>query len=400
MGNDEPKGVLYSPDACESEPQGAASATIAEEPSKVDAIPISPPFPCPLDIIIVGAGIGGLATAYLLGKAGHKVTVLEGSSNLSEVGADIDPSTPSVTLSSGEVFKGDLLVGADGLHSRVRDTVVGHKDDPIPTGDAAYRAIIPTDLILADPELKFLVEEQSTNVWFGPGRCLVGYCLRQNKMYNLVMPHPAKDMNEKVRDASVEDMRAEYAAFELRVRKLLDLVPSTMLWSLMDRLPLETWVHSEGKVCLLGDACHPMLPFRAQGAAIALEDAAVLGNLLARITSHSELPALLKAYQSLRHPRASAAQAASRQNHHIFHLPDGPAQKVRDAALRLAMEAALKEARGESFEDCEGSPSLWADRKANMVAFGYDADAEVEKWWKENWGKESDKGEALAAKEE
>lgn len=90
---------------------------------------------------------------------------------------DIDPSTPSVTLSSGEVVKADLLIGADGLHSRVRDTVVGHKDDPTPTGDAAYRATIPTELILADPDLKSLVEEQSTSVWLGPGRHLVGYCL-------------------------------------------------------------------------------------------------------------------------------------------------------------------------------------------------------------------------------
>ena len=57
--------------------------------------------------------------------------------------------------------------------------------------------------------------------------------------------------------------------------------------------------------------------------------------------------------------------------------------------MRLAMEAALKEARGENFEDCDGTPSLWADRKANMAAFGYDADQEVEKWWNENWGKEA-----------
>lgn len=467
------------PQAPEPEPAPTAAApapaTIVEEPPKVDATPSSP-HACPLDIVIVGAGIGGLATAYLLGKAGHKVTLLEGSSQLSEVGAgfqlspnvtrlferwgvggklrelgvvpetlslrryedgemigwrqwgavfekdygaphyglhradvhrilvdlsapyatvrlssrvvDIDPSAPSVTLASGEVVKADLIIGADGLHSRVRDTVVGHKDNPVPTGDAAYRATIPTDVILADPDLKFLVEEQATSVWMGPGRHLVGYCIRGKELYNLVMLHPAKETNENVRDASVEDMRAEFDAFEPRVKKLLQLVPSTMLWSLMDRLPLETWIHADNKVCLLGDACHPMLPYRAQGAAMALEDAAVLGNLLGRITSPSELPALLKAYETLRHPRASAVQAASRQNQHIFHLPDGPAQQARDGAMRLAMEAALKEARGETFEDCEGTPSLWADRKANMVAFGYDADAEVEKWWKENWGKE------------
>ena len=88
---------------------------------------------------------------------------------------DLDPSAPSVTLASGEVVKADLVIGADGLHSRVRDTVVGRKDNPVPTGDAAYRATIPTDLLLADPELKFLVEDQALNIWIGPGRRLVAY---------------------------------------------------------------------------------------------------------------------------------------------------------------------------------------------------------------------------------
>ena len=88
---------------------------------------------------------------------------------------DLDPSVPSVTLASGEVVKADLVIGADGLHSRVRDTVVGRKDNPVPTGDAAYRATIPADLLLADPELKFLVEDQPLNIWIGPGRRLVAY---------------------------------------------------------------------------------------------------------------------------------------------------------------------------------------------------------------------------------
>ena len=90
------------------------------------------------------------------------------------------------------------------------------------------------------------------------------------------MAHLSKDTNENIRNASIEDMRAEFASFEPRyvlprshvelnlhscvsVRKLLDLVPSTMLWALKDRAPLETWIHADNKVCLLGDAGHPML---------------------------------------------------------------------------------------------------------------------------------------------
>lgn len=88
---------------------------------------------------------------------------------------DVDPSAPSVTLSTGEVVKADLLIGADGIHSRVREAVVEDKDDATATGDAVYRAVIPTELIMADPDLKFLVEEQTTNVWLGPGRHVVGY---------------------------------------------------------------------------------------------------------------------------------------------------------------------------------------------------------------------------------
>ncbi|KAG2015096.1 salicylate hydroxylase [Coprinopsis cinerea AmutBmut pab1-1] len=425
-----------------------------------------------LNIIVIGAGIGGLATAFLLGKAGHKVTIVEAASQLGEVGAGIqlspnvtrllirwgvgdklaeiavvpqnltlrryengevvgwmetgqslekahkapyyhvhradihgilaeiaephasirlnsrvkgiNPSIPSVTLESGETIAADLVIGADGLHSITRDIVVGKKDNPTATGDAAYRAVVPAAALLADPDLEDLVKEAGVNVWMGPGRHIVGYCIRNKELYNLVLIHPAHEDDENVREVGLERMKADFDQFEPRVRKLLELVTSAMVWSLKDRQPLESWVHPEGKVCLLGDACHPMLPYRAQGAAMAIEDAAVLANLLSRSPSKKTLPAVLKAYQDLRHSRATATQTASRLNQHIFHLPDGPAQAKRDASMREAMEAALREARGEDISDCVGSANLWADRQRNKEAFDYDADEEVEKWWQDN----------------
>ncbi|TFK22615.1 FAD/NAD(P)-binding domain-containing protein [Coprinopsis marcescibilis] len=425
-----------------------------------------------LDIIVIGAGIGGLSVAYLLGKAGHEVTVLENAAQLSEVGAgiqlspnvtrllnrwglkekleeisvipqeltlrryengevvgwkrwgdmiekdhgapyyhihradlhkllvetceqyatirlnsrvtDIDTSKPSVTLASGEVISADLVIGADGLHSKARDIVVGKKDNPQATGDAAYRSTIPAEKMQDDPDLQWLFKEPGVNVWMGPGRHVVGYFIRNKKLYNVVMLVPARDLDENVKDADVQVMRDDFKNFEPRLRKILDLVPSTMVWALKDRQPLDTWIHPEGRVCLLGDACHPMLPYRAQGAAMAIEDAAVLGNLLSRITSHDELESLLKGYQTLRHPRATATQTASRLNQHIFHLPDGPKQEARDSSMKEAMEVERRELNGEDISNNAGSSNLWADKERNKVAFDYDADEEVEKWWKQN----------------
>lgn len=173
----------------------------------------------------------------------------------------------------------------------------------------------------------------------------------------------------------------------------------------MGRQPLETWVHKSGRVVLLGDACHPMLvstipililhliahtyevasqPYRAQGAAMAIEDAAVLGNLFSRLTHHAQIAPLLHAYQDLRLPRTAATQASSRLNQHIFHLPDGPDQEQRDADMRRAMEAELRLLDGEDVDIVaagEGSYNQWADRKKNEEQFGYDADAAAEQWW-------------------
>lgn len=166
----------------------------------------------------------------------------------------------------------------------------------------------------------------------------------------------------------------------------------------MDRKPLEKWTHESGRVTLLGDACHPMLvscglqglffgnsinpitkPYRAQGAAMAIEDAAVLGNLLSRISHISQLRPLLKAYQDLRLERTASVQAASRGNRRVYQLPDGEEQKRRDENMKKAMASGVTGNRTE----------LWLQPSANQKQskpiddglLGYDADAEVDEWW-------------------
>lgn len=119
---------------------------------------------------------------------------------------------------------------------------------------------------------------------------------------------------------------------------------------------------------------------------MAIEDGAVLGNLLSRLTHPSQLPALLKGYEALRLPRTAETQNQSRLNQKIFHLPDGPEQEKRDADMRKATEVELKrwrEGRRATEDKLAGSANQWADEDKNMAQFAYDADEAAERWWRE-----------------
>lgn len=124
---------------------------------------------------------------------------------------------------------------------------------------------------------------------------------------------------------------------------------------------------------------------------MAVEDAAVLGNLLSRLQHPAQLLPLLRGYESLRHARTAETQASSRLNQKIFHHPDGPEQERRDASMRAAMEVELAKVRDSSaigresktnFSG-EGNSNQWADQRKNREQFGYDADAEAERWWRD-----------------
>ncbi|CAE6445671.1 unnamed protein product [Rhizoctonia solani] len=441
-----------------------------------------------LNVVVVGCGLGGLACAFSLQKAGHNVVILEAARSIGEIGAgiqvtpnlsrilikwglrekleklavvpeaivfrryktgakvggsvwgskmerdhgspyfhvhradfhrmlyelaeragvrvrlastvkSIDPSAPSLTLFNGEIIHCDLIVGADGVKSTIREVVVGGPDRPRPTGDAAYRAIIPAEKMRGDPELKALLDNPEMTAWMGPGRHIMAYCIRARQEYNMVLIHPdgrdgsAPAVESWTAEGSVEDMRRDFSGWEPRIQKLIHLIPSTLKWLLADREPLEKWVHDSGRVVLLGDSCHPMLPYRAQGAAMAVEDAVVLGGLLSGVRRTDDLPRLLRAYQDLRLPRTAESQKSARLNQFIFHLPDGPEQLARDADMRQAMEweqAWLSKENGKSGSGLkeertwEGNMNQWADQTKNKLQFGYDAFTAVEEWWSQN----------------
>lgn len=219
----------------------------------------------------------------------------------------------------------DLLIGADGIHSAVRTAILG-PEAPTFTGCVAYRGLVPAERIR---HLEIPVEAQN---WMGPGQHLVQYYVSAQRLMNVVciIEQDTWTGESWTDPGDVKDVLAAYGDWHTDVTALIGAMDETFKWALFDRPPLARW--SVGRVTLLGDSCHAMLPMMAQGAAQSIEDGATLGAVLRGIETNNVVAALAR-YQDLRLPRASRLQAMSRANKTNFHLPDGPAQIERDGKM-------------------------------------------------------------------
>jgi len=222
-----------------------------------------------------------------------------------------------LNFADGTSVEADLLIGADGVHSRVREIMLG-AEQPRYTGKVAYRTTYPAKL-LADAPIGLYRTK-----WWGPDRHIVIYYVtrQRDEIYFVTsQPEPAEWMTAESWSAKgdVDELRDAFAEFHPEVRAVLDACPDVHRWALLERDPLPTWV--DGHVALLGDACHPMTPYMAQGAASALEDAAVLSRCLSGVTVMT-LNERLRQYESVRKPRASQIQSASSANTWMRHPTD------------------------------------------------------------------------------
>ncbi len=235
------------------------------------------------------------------------------------------------TASDREV-EADALVGADGIWSTVRAHLLG--DGPAePSGHVAYRAV------LRQSDLPERLRSQSVTAWLGPKLHAVTYPLRGGELLNLVFfveGRAGQNADAQTWDhaAVAADLQAAMGHVCTPLRELAQVEAQWRLWVIGDRAPLTSANQlARGRIALLGDAAHPMRPYVAQGAGMAMEDAQVLGQSLA-LADEIGVPAALSRYASLRWQRAAQVQARSRRNGRIFHL-DGPMRHARDASLRL-----------------------------------------------------------------
>ncbi|KXJ85344.1 hypothetical protein Micbo1qcDRAFT_223413 [Microdochium bolleyi] len=426
--------------------------------------------PRALEILVVGAGLGGLAAAVALARHGHSVRVLEQARELGEVGAGIqippnsarllsrwgvdrfwggkvvepgsitfrrwqngkaiahtplrpefaekyaapyltihradfhnalqqraielgvniqtgaqvvnfDSETPSVTTHEGQTFRADLVVVANGIKSTAHEAL-GHgtTNGAYQTGFAAYRATVDVDKIRADKELAWVTENPNLNVWIGEDRHVMTYTISAGSSFNMVLSHvDSSDPRNWNPDTVLEEMRQQFAEWDPQLVKIINMITKTMKWPLASMRPTKNWLSTSGKLVMMGDAVHAMVPYMSQGAAMAVEDAAALAIAVqhAVITSNSSpssgLPGALRAFERERSLRGCQMQQASLVNGKLWHLPDGTAQEARDAATRAEVE-------GVPFRV---SANQWSDPTTQKWTYGYDAEAEMTRALKE-----------------
>ncbi len=202
--------------------------------------------------------------------------------------------------------RADIVVGADGIHSVVRDAVVPDVPAPVPSGSIAYRGVVDAAKIPDWPTGVALL-------WMGDGKHFLTYPVRSGKLINYVGFVPSDERLKESWSApgDVQSLRRDFAGWDPRVQYLLDAVEQTFWWGLHDREPLPYW--SRGRITLLGDAAHAMLPHLGQGANQAIEDGMALATLLRGVEGDGVEPAL-QAYEHLRRERTTAVQRNARAN--------------------------------------------------------------------------------------
>ncbi|VUC32393.1 unnamed protein product [Clonostachys rosea] len=367
----------------------------------------------PLDIIVAGAGLGGLGAAIALARAGHNVEIFEQSRFLNEVGAAIhiapnatrilkswgvdfddlqavlcngiklydstgklmstpvdtdklqkrigsddewilthrvdlhsallktvvsttlsgkvkvhtaskvasaDAETGEITLCDGTKHRGDLLIGADGVHSKVVAAVAGSNPKSVSTKQNTFRFLVPIDKVLANPITGPFFKDLGSDwqhVFIAKDRRLVIYPCRRGTLLNIVAVHPANDdglesESSWLAGGEVEDLVHVYKDFSPILGELCRIAEDLKLWSLATRdPPTQFW---KGKTVLIGDAAHPMLPHQGQGGGQSFEDGAALGVLFSKDATVDDIPRRLELYNRVRYARAVTVMFMSKVN--------------------------------------------------------------------------------------
>ena len=253
-----------------------------------------------------------------------------------------DGDTAVARFADGGEIEADVIVGADGIHSPVRASLFG-PDAPRFTGKICYRSVIPTEAV------RGIRPDTDLAQWFGPHGTIVLYPLRGEELINVVCHYDDDSYRHEswVTECSREEVLERYAGWHESLLRLFAGGDTWYKWALYDRDPIPRW--TRGRVTLLGDAAHPMLPYLGQGACQALEDGAVLATALA--AEAADPPTGLARYERTRRPRASQVVLTSRERGLSNHLTSRWAAWQRDLliAWRRRVNRGDPEGRGAAW---------------------------------------------------
>ena len=240
------------------------------------------------------------------------------------ISCEQDGEIARVKFANGAVAEADIVIGADGIHSELRPFVYP-PSNPVFSGTVAYRGTVPLERMPDWPMDRW-------QMWLGKGKHFLVFPLRAGTIINYVGFVPADaEMKESWSAPGDPDMlRQEFAGWDPRIENLLSKVEKTFRWALYDREPMPVW--TKGRLTLLGDAAHPMLPHLGQGANQSIEDGMALATILSR-TDGKNSPAALLAYEALRRERVASVQRGARENGLRYDSMTGDLNK-RDADLR------------------------------------------------------------------
>jgi salicylate hydroxylase len=241
----------------------------------------------------------------------------------------------------GSEIEADIIIGADGIHSRVRKALFG-PDDPTFTGKICYRSVVPVDAITG-------AKPSTDNAqWLGPHGTIVLYPLRGNQLVNVVAHYDDEHYRHEswINECDRQEVLDRYAGWHESLLRVFAAGDTWYKWALYDRDPIPRW--TQGRITILGDAAHPMLPYLGQGACQAIEDGAVLATALQAEPDDPQQG--LQRYERTRRPRASRVVLAARERGVSNHLSSPLAARKRDVTIAL---------RKRFGKDTEGRGAGW-----------------------------------------
>ncbi|KAF7324441.1 3-hydroxybenzoate 6-hydroxylase 1 [Mycena venus] len=301
--------------------------------------------------------------------------------NAAVTGAD-SATIPSVYLENGTTLTADLIIGADGGKSIIREVLTETEDTAADSGHTWYTAIVPIERMIRDPDLEKWAHVPQWPIWMGDNRCSFGFPIGNDYSFSLYWPDTdvptgAPEGWNVYCPTSILDL----SSYDDRVRRLFNMVPTAQRVKYVLRDRIEEWVDHSGRMVLIGEAAHPLLPHSTHGASMAVEDAEALGVLMSRLRSREQIPQLTEGFQELRKKRCEFIHLGELSNASLTTMRPGEGRDMRDAGLRESLETGIEHWDDGALRD------QWEQIEEG---FAYHAREASEDWWRK-WGSLSDK---------